>query len=326
MWNPTLHIFRDYSLLHHSARLFTRLGLWGFVVVVGVLTYCKGVPLGVLSTALAAPQVVHFKSQHKNHTMLRAWFWHGMAKVRPPQSPAVMMLHGCSGPVNRRGQFSSRQRYWTRWFRNQGYSVLLIDSFNPRGVRSICIKRKRPVHALIHRPHDALAGLAYLQKQDTVNPNAIFLMGWSNGGSALLATVGRKEAAGSHSKPGFRGAIAFYPGCKSFLTPKRRRWQPKVPTLMLLGSKDNWTPPVYCNRLHSRVLGTADAPFAVFAVKSFEGGLHGFDSLSKPRERFVPDRSHAEHIRSVSLGGSKQGQRWASKQVQAFLKQHQATP
>ena len=235
------------------------------------------------------------------------------------------MLHGCSGPLTRRGQFSKRQRYWTNWFRRQGYHALLVDSFNPRGVRSVCVKRNRPIRALIHRPHDALAGLAYLQAQKHINPNAIFLLGWSNGGSALLATVGRRKAGNTANQAGFRGGDCILSWVQKFLNPKRHHWHPKLPTLVLLGEKDTWTPPLFCKMLHRRVLQKMDSQ-AAFSIKSFSKGLHGFDSLSPPRERSVPNLTHSRHLRRVSVGGSKEGQKWATEQVKAFLEEHLPQP
>jgi dienelactone hydrolase len=58
----------------------------------------------------------------------------------------------------------------------------------------------------------------------------VVLLGWSNGGSTVLATT-RKSA----SLPAglLRGAVAFYPGCRSFAASAR--WHPSTKLLILIG-------------------------------------------------------------------------------------------
>jgi alpha-beta hydrolase superfamily lysophospholipase len=40
--------------------------------------------------------------------------------------PAVVLLHGCEG-------VSEATRTWARWFWQQGYVALVVDSWTPRG-------------------------------------------------------------------------------------------------------------------------------------------------------------------------------------------------
>ena len=71
------------------------------------------------------------------------------------------------------------------------------------------IGRCAPSH---ERVDDALASLAYLATQANVRPQAIFLLGWSNGGSTVLYSVEPKHAP--RSGVDFAKAVAFYPGCR----------------------------------------------------------------------------------------------------------------
>ena len=63
--------------------------------------------------------------------------------------------------------------------------------------------------------HDHLASFS-LRERDDVIPDRIALQGWSNGGSAALATMASLSAPGVASltpATGFRGALVFYPAC-----------------------------------------------------------------------------------------------------------------
>ena len=65
------------------------------------------------------------------------------------------------------------------------------------------------------RPLDAYGALAYLRTRPDVKPDAIALLGWSNGGSATLSSMSASTPALSQPsvETGFRGALAFYPAC-----------------------------------------------------------------------------------------------------------------
>src|SRR5438309_10807640 len=53
--------------------------------------------------------------------------------------PAVVLLHGCGGLFSATtGQMSARERDWARRFVDLGYSVLMVDSFSPRGITQMC--------------------------------------------------------------------------------------------------------------------------------------------------------------------------------------------
>ena len=88
-------------------------------------------------------------------------------------------------------------------------------------------------------------------------------LGWSHGGSTTLATInaGNREVASfsdsSAAPPFFRAAVAFYPGC----TPASRdaQWHPGVPTRILIGAADDWTPASACEALGKRARRTAMA-------------------------------------------------------------------
>jgi dienelactone hydrolase len=170
---------------------------------------------------------------------LWAYYWRPDA---PPGTngryPAVVMLHGCGGIYSRGGDRNLRHKQWQQAFNAEGYVVLEVDSFSTRGVTEICTRRDRPVTVTGERRRDALAGLAFLRGVAVVDPDRIALVGWSNGGSTVLATM---EGNG---EKGFRAAVAFYPGCRLSLGRDLRL---DGPLLVLHGALDDWTPPGQCD-------------------------------------------------------------------------------
>jgi dienelactone hydrolase len=228
--------------------------------------------------ALPAPSVtgaerVQFPS--RDGTPLLGWL------LRPPGPgpfPAVVALHGCGGLYARRGDLNGRHRDWAERWVQSGYAVLLPDSFSPRGLEEICTLRDRPVRPGRERAADAYGALGYLQALPFVRADRVALVGWSNGGSTVLATVGAAQPA---RPPGpaldFRTAVAFYPGCGTAL--RDAGWlPPAAPLHVLAGAADDWTPAAQCRALAARAAG-AGAPFELVV---YDGAYHDFDAPSLP--------------------------------------------
>jgi len=176
--------------------------------------------------------------------------------------PAVVALHGCGGAM------STRDRAWGRRLVLAGHVVLFPDSFGSRGHGSLCRIKPRPVKQA-QRVADAQGARRWLASQNFVKRGRISILGWSNGGSTVLRT------AASSAGRGFRRAIAFYPGCKAMLRNMKSR--PTVPTKIIIGASDDWTPPGPCISL-ARRWG--------MQIVVYKGAYHGFDSPgSKLRKR-----------------------------------------
>ena len=160
-----------------------------------------------------------FPSANKDATALDGYL------LRPAGAgpfPAIVALHGCSGLWGRQdGELSKRHADWGERFVQAGYLVLFPDSFNPRGVRSVCSSTARVVR-LAGRADDAIGAAQWLAEQSFVDKTRIAALGWSNGGSTVLRLVAHR-----HAKPMFAAAVAFYPGCSVLFT--RNRWQPRFP-------------------------------------------------------------------------------------------------
>ena len=72
------------------------------------------------------------------------------------------LMHGCGGMVDKRGELVARHRDWAERFARWGFVALTLDSFGPRGIRSICELKERPIHPWKERTADAYAALGYL--------------------------------------------------------------------------------------------------------------------------------------------------------------------
>jgi dienelactone hydrolase len=211
----------------------------------------------------------------------------------PGPHPAVIMLHGCAGMLAG-SHLRARDAFWAEHWRNQGYAVLMVDSYTPRGVASVCrtAVKDRPLSSDHERTRDAYAALRWLVARPEIDAGRIGLIGWATGASALLSIAQpATQAAFAPTGHRFRAAIAFYPGnCRNFARPGL--WRPYLPILILMGGADDWTPPEDCAALAEQ----ARAQHAPVEWKLYPGAYHDFDAPSKPlRERSVATPAGSAH-------------------------------
>ena len=174
--------------------------------------------------------------------------------------PAVVLLHGCGG-------FHSSMLTWADRLAYRGYASLAVDSFGPRGITSNC-------GGFAEQAGDGYAALHYLVQQAFVRADRVALMGFSMGGISTLASL-EKGSIGGLFPDKFRAGIAFYPRCLAFsglIT---------VPTLILIGDQDDWTPAGDCADMVAgkSTLGTVRPPGDRSNVKLvvYPGARHAFD-------------------------------------------------
>jgi dienelactone hydrolase len=120
------------------------------------------------------------------------------------------------------------------------------------------------------RRQDAIAAARWLMARPGTPAGGVAMMGWSNGGSTVLAT-----AAAADDLPAglFLRFAAFYPGCHPFLHDPR--WKPAAPVLILIGESDDWTPAPPCHDLASRNPGE-------ITLIGYPGAYHDFDAPDRP--------------------------------------------
>ncbi len=163
-------------------------------------------------------------------------------------APAVVLMHGRAGAYSSLADgvydattLSMRHRYWARYWAERGYYALVVDGFGPRGYpggfeRGSYSERPDAVNEVTVRPLDAYGALRYLRTLPAVDDDRIGLMGWSNGGSATLATMA-DDKPGDMRRLGFRAGLAMYPACGLHNRFDRTGYRPYAPVRVFMGTE-----------------------------------------------------------------------------------------
>ena len=220
------------------------------------------------SGVASAQQSVTFNSL--DGTAIKAWVYQPKAEVGTSRG-TVIALHGCGGLYAsvgpRKGQLTARHQVTADWLVAEGYNVVFPDSLTPRGETELCTQKMggRKVDQTQRRA-DALAAVTWVAAQPWAKADRIALLGWSHGGSAVLAATDlkRQDVRNQAVQPVL--AVAFYPGCTATL---KSNYQPSAPLVLMLGEKDDWTPPQPCVAL-GKAVGAE--------VNVYPDSYHGFDS------------------------------------------------
>ena len=200
--------------------------------------------------------------------------------------PAVVLMHGCSG-------VSANLRDWAAALRSWGYATFVLDSFSGRGLRSVCeTGAVRPEE----RVPDAYGALALLRRHPRVDGTRVALIGFSHGGGVALLAAARWVAR-SHagSGAGFRGVIAFYPGCE-----RRHPGELAAPLRVHIGALDDWTPAAPCEAL----VASLQSRGADVRITVYPDARHAFDSAVLPPHRWLPNVRAPHGRRGASIGHS----------------------
>jgi dienelactone hydrolase len=188
--------------------------------------------------------------------------------------PAVVAMHDCGGLIHRPAMQTQLYNEWANLLVGKGFVVLFPDSFGSRGLGPQCREANRKVHARRERVADANAARRWLQTQNYVKADHISLLGWSNGGSAALWTV-RPTAVPHDDSADFRSAVALYPSCRRL---RETAWSARVPTLILIGGADDWTPATACQQMVAGAHGRS----ARAEIVVYPGAYHEFDRANAP--------------------------------------------
>lgn len=183
--------------------------------------------------------------------------------------PTVIAAHGCSGLSGRSGPVQMRYQKWAELLNKAGFAVLFPDSYGSRNLGPQCRVRERSVHASRERVADIAAARRWLGEQAWVKRDRISLLGWSNGGNGLLWAV-RPQMAIRDGAPDFHTAVALYPDCRR---NSRLAWSTRVPTLVLIGSADDWSSARECQQM----IDVAKGRSALARVIVYPGAYQDFD-------------------------------------------------
>ena len=221
--------------------------------------------------------------------------------------PAVIGLHGCNG-LYVRGELGARERSMTELLRQRGYHVFLPDSFTPRGLRELCtVPMEQRAMRASDRRADVHAALDWLAAHPEVDGTRIVVIGWSHGGSALLAALNHRIGVQPLQA---RAAVAFYPGCSPYARTQGS-YLPVAPLLILIGANDDWTPPAPCVELGKWT--------PKVKVQVFPDSHHGFDHPSLPVRVRTDVRSGTRREGGVTVGSNPEARKAAYAAMFEFL-------
>lgn len=231
----------------------------------------------------------------------------------PGPFPAVVTLHGCNGLWRADGQLSLRHSDWAEQLVQAGMLVLMPDSYGSRKLGSQCGVKDASVRPSRERVADAGAARRWLQSRTDVRKDMIALMGWSGGGSAILAAA-RKDRSPADGAPDFTRAVAFYPSCR--LQSESASFAARLPVMILMGDADDWTPPAPCDFLTKAAQRRGEPVELVL----YPGALHDFDH---PRLE-VKERSDIAYSATgtgkATVGTNPAAREDAIRRVKAFLR------
>jgi dienelactone hydrolase len=172
--------------------------------------------------------------------------------------PAVVLLHSCLGlPLDK----SAIGKMIASW----GYVALFVDDFGTRGLKQTCT---------VDFPEgvaDAYGALNYVARFAFVDRTRIAAVGYSQGAdTALTIASGRFASAFMLLQDAqFKAAVAFYPPCAN-----QEGARLALPTLILVGDRDDVTPEADCARLaRAQPRGISKLKLIVLA-----GAGHVFDN------------------------------------------------
>jgi len=271
--------------------------------------------VGAAMAAAPAQERVSVPSLELQHgtPVLLAGFWFPVDQAPAPSvdRPAVVLLHGCGGAYDRHGGLAARMRDYAALLNQEGWHVLVLDSLSARGLTELCTQRPSARTVKVqNRRMDALGALEWLARQPGVDRERLALLGWSNGGSTVLAATNRRAEAVKDAPVTPHAAVAFYPGCEQ---EQQRGYEAAAPLLMLVGDSDDWTPPQSCRDLAKAAQG------APVRLVGYPGAVHGFDGESAVRlRRDVPGGAHPGQ--GVHVGGQKAAREGSRDQLLVFLR------
>jgi dienelactone hydrolase len=226
--------------------------------------------------------------------------------------PTVIALHACGGLAGHSEPVQPRYRDWAEQLVKSGNAVLLPDSYGSRELGPQCrAKGERRLSARRERVADILASRQWLLQQPWTARDRISLLGWAHGASAVLWAV-RPQLAARNLEPDFRSAIAFYPDCR---VSSGLGWSARIPTLLLIGAKDDISSPPACRQVVDGARGRS----ALARIVVYPGAYHDFDRANFPLHAIAgpdaaqPERGHVGTDAEALADSQKRVAEWLAR-------------
>ena len=251
--------------------------------------------------------------------------------------PAIVIVHDCSGLGPKSSGAPMR---WGQDLVQQGYVIMIPDSFTPRGmpggVCTLPASQSNVANGNV-RMRDAYGALIALRKLSYVDGKRIGIMGGSHGGMTTLAVMVKSptenDLMARLKRNGFAAGIAFYPNCGisygEWRTVRQNKdfgpvvshsgvYKPIGPVLILTGEKEDWTPAEECRQM----VEVSRAEGHPTSLVTYPDAHHSFDSTMPVN--FNPNRTavSAPTGKGATTGGNASAWADAKKQVTLFFDQH----
>jgi dienelactone hydrolase len=227
--------------------------------------------------------------------------------------PVVIALHACGGLAGHSEPVQPRYRDWAEQLLKAGNAVLLPDSYGSRELGPQCrVRGERRLSARRERVTDIMAARQWLLQQPWTARDRISLVGWAHGASAVLWAV-RPQLPSRNLEPDFRSAVAFYPDCR---ISSVLGWSTRIPTLLLIGAKDDVSSPPACRQVVDGARGRS----ALARIVVYPGAYHDFDRANFPLHAIagapdatVPERGHVGTDPEARADSQKRVAEWLAR-------------
>jgi dienelactone hydrolase len=193
---------------------------------------------------------------------------------------------------------------WAKRVESWGYIDVLMDDFTSWGYGNICTNATAVNPKM--RIHDVEGAIKYLKDLPEVDSHRIGLLGFSHGGWTIMSAI---QSYAHLQDFHVKSAVAYYPFCD-----KKGLDKAVIPTLILMGDKDNWTPADQCRRVIA-----ANKPGVIQAI-FYPDTYHGFDNKAFYKPAFSFGRANNEVV-TRRLEYNPGAASDAIKRTQAFFAQ-----
>jgi dienelactone hydrolase len=123
----------------------------------------------------------------------------------------------------------------------------------------------------------------------------------------------RPQSLPRGTEPDFRSAIAFYPDCR---VSAGLGWSARVPTLVLIGAKDDVSSPPACRQMIDGARGRS----ALVHIVVYPGAYHDFDRANLPlrtlagtSDATVPEHGHVGTDPEARADSEKRVAEWLAR-------------